>query len=223
MYLLYFIIPALCMIPVGIYNYFYLKRMAKFWNINTEKRAVRIGIIMLDLCLVALSVNVWGMGALIVLHVIAISVCMELVNLICKRYRRWSYVYQSGLVPILLAAVILVCGYWNMRNVVEMDYKVYTDKNIRDKGYRVAMIADLHYGTTMNQEKLYKYCDTITKQNPDMVVLCGDIVDESTTFYRCKRRYIHLALLRVLMVLIMYMEITTKTIIQRIHIIQLNS
>jgi len=182
MYLLYFLIPALCMIPIGIYIYFYLMRMAKFWNINIEKKVVRIGIIMLTVFVVALSVNLWGSGALILLHMIVISVCMELINLICRRYKRWRAVYQSGLVPILLATVILVYGYCNIRNVVETNYSVYTDKGIRDKGYRVAIIADLHYGITMNKEKLYEYCDVIAKQNPDIVVLCGDIVDENTTF-----------------------------------------
>lgn len=186
MYLLYFLIPSICMIPMGIYIYFYLKRMAKFWHMNTEKKAVRIVIIVLTVCLVVLSINIWGIGALIVLHVIAISLCMELINLICKRYRRWRYVYKSGLVPILLAAVILVCGYWNMNNVVGKDYTVYTHKAIRSQGYRVAMIADLHYGITMNQQELHKYCDDITKQKPDIVVLCGDIVDENTTFSQMK-------------------------------------
>ncbi|GKX65255.1 metallophosphoesterase [Inconstantimicrobium mannanitabidum] len=182
MYLLFFLIPALCMIPIGVYIYFYLRRMAKFWGINIESKLVRVGIIILTLCLVALSVNIWGMGALIVLHVVAIALSMELINLVCKRYKKWSKIYQSGLIPILLAALIIAYGYWNMRNMVETDYKIYTDKHIQGKGYRIAMITDLHYGTTMNKEKLQKYCDEITKQNPDMVVLGGDIVDENTTF-----------------------------------------
>ncbi|MBM6838628.1 metallophosphoesterase, partial [Clostridium saudiense] len=60
-------------------------------------------------------------------------------------------------------------------------YKIYTSKNIRDEGYRVAMISDLHYGTVMNSEKLKKACEKIEKSNPDIVVLCGDIVDEKTS------------------------------------------
>lgn len=181
MYLLYFLISALFMILIGIYIYFYLIRMAKFWKINVEKKTARVGVIVLTGFVIALSINVWGSGAIILMHVVAISICTELINLICRRYKRWRGVYQSGLIPILLAAIILAYGYCNMENVVETNYKVYTDKGIRDNGYRVAMIADLHYGITMNQEKLNEYCDDITKQSPDIVVLCGDIMDENTT------------------------------------------
>lgn len=182
MNLIYFLIPASVMILIGIYFYFYLIRMAKFWKMNVEKKVVKIGIIALTVILIALSFNIWGSGAIILLHVFVISIFMELINLICKRYKRWSSVYQSGFVPISFAAIILIYGYFNMMNVVQTNYKVYTDRGMRDKGYRVAMIADLHYGANMNQEKLYEYCDVIAKQNPDIVVLCGDIIDEDTTY-----------------------------------------
>jgi predicted MPP superfamily phosphohydrolase len=43
------------------------------------------------------------------------------------------------------------------------------------------MIADLHFGTSMGEEKLKKYCSDIEEKKPDLVVLCGDIVDQNTT------------------------------------------
>ena len=48
------------------------------------------------------------------------------------------------------------------------------------------MISDLHYGTVMNREKLQAVCNDIEEAEPDIVVLCGDIVDEKTTIEQMK-------------------------------------
>ncbi|MBM6861802.1 metallophosphoesterase family protein [Clostridium saudiense] len=135
------------------------------------------------------SLRDFGVGIVVLLHIITISLLMDFINYILRligrrknlTYHKWSIVYDSGIVPIILSAIILIYGYWNMNNIVEKDYKIYTSKNIRDEGYRVAMISDLHYGTVMNSEKLKKACEKIEKSNPDIVVLCGDIVDEKTS------------------------------------------
>ena len=69
----------------------------------------------------------------------------------------------------------------NMGNVVEKDYTVYTDKEIREEGYRVALVSDLHYGITLNKSQLEDKCAEIEAAQPDLVVLCGDIFDERTS------------------------------------------
>lgn len=98
-----------------------------------------------------------------------------------RGFARWKKVYSCGLVPLLCLALSMGYGYWNMAHVVETDYTVTTTKNIRQEGYRVALISDLHFGTTMDAEKLQAQCDEIGAAQPDLIVLCGDIVDESTT------------------------------------------
>ena len=116
------------------------------------------------------------------------SLLMDFINyilkLISKRkditFNRWNNVYNLGIIPVILTIIILVYGYWNINNIVKKDYTVYTNKAIRAEGYRIAMISDLHYGNVMNKNKLEKACSEIDKVEPDIVVLCGDIVDEKT-------------------------------------------
>ncbi|MDO5520153.1 MAG: metallophosphoesterase [bacterium] len=181
MFILYILIPLLVMIPVGIYLYFYLLRMAEFFHLDRKKKWVKRTAGAIAIVLMIISVNVFGIGSVAILHVVVISLIMEGINRLVKEKKVWKNVYRSGLVPILLTAIILTYGFFNIRNVVETDYSVYTEKDIRQEGYRVAMISDLHYGTTMNEKKLQSYCDKISQEKPDLVVLCGDIVDEDTT------------------------------------------
>ena len=42
------------------------------------------------------------------------------------------------------------------------------------------LLSDLHYGVSMNDEQLQKVADRISRENPDIVVLDGDIVDDPT-------------------------------------------
>ncbi|MCD2501076.1 metallophosphoesterase [Clostridium sp. NSJ-145] len=194
MNILYFIIPALLMILLSIYLYYYIARALRRVKVDVKKNQVKLIIISLVLIIMYFSLRDLGIGIVVLLHIVVLALVMDLLNYIFKilskrntiAFNKWRTVYESGIVPIILTAIILAYGYWNMNDIVEKDYKIYTNKNIRDEGYRVAMISDLHYGTVMNREKLQAVCNDIEEAEPDIVVLCGDIVDEKTTVEQMK-------------------------------------
>ena len=62
---------------------------------------------------------------------------------------RWDGLYRCGIIPILCTALTVGYGYWNMNHVIRTDYRIKTEKDIRDQGYVIALVSDLHYGTTM--------------------------------------------------------------------------
>lgn len=95
-------------------------------------------------------------------------------------------IYNSGIIPIILTGIFITYGCINAKNVIEKEYNIYTDKNIRNEGYKVNFISDLHFGTTMSNNELQKYCDNISQRNVDIVILGGDIVDENTTLKQMK-------------------------------------
>lgn len=194
MNILYFIIPALLMILLSIYLYYYIARALRRVKVDVKKNQVKLIIIALVLIIMYFSLRDLGIGIVVLLHIVVLALVMDLLNYIFKilskrntiAFNKWRTVYESGIVPIILTAIILAYGYWNMNDIVEKDYKIYTNKNIREEGYRVAMISDLHYGTVMNREKLQAVCNDIEESEPDIVVLCGDIVDEKTTIEQMK-------------------------------------
>lgn len=192
--IIYLILAIILLIPVGVYLYFYFLRTAEFWGVKNRTIKIKVMAGFLAFCAAAWSINLFGFGSLVVLHVVAASLFLEMINLLyTKVYRKeavkftvWNKAYRSGLVPIILTTLILVYGYFNMQDVLETHYTVHTSKAIPRKGYRIALIADLHFGTTMNDKKLKKYCEKIEEKKPDVVVLCGDIVDERTTLKQMK-------------------------------------
>lgn len=194
MNILYFIIPTLLMILLSIYLYYYIARALRRVKVDVKKNRVKLIIIALVLIIMYFSLRDLGIGIVVLLHIVVLALVMDLLNYIFKilskrntiTFNKWRTIYESGIVPIILTAIILAYGYWNMNDIVEKDYKIYTNKNIREEGYRVAMISDLHYGTVMNREKLQAVCNDIEEAEPDIVVLCGDIVDEKTTIEQMK-------------------------------------
>ena len=168
--------------------YLYLLHILEFFRANGKSWVVRGAAALAALAGVLACGNIWNLEAAVLLHGAALIVLVDLVNLIGKAvgkasghtFPRWRKVYRSGVVPLAATVLVLGFAYWNMETIVETGYTVYTPKEIRPEGYRIAMISDLHYNTTMDREKLEEQCRRIQETQPDLLVLCGDLVDENT-------------------------------------------
>ena len=77
-------------------------------------------------------------------------------------------------------AGVLGYGFWNMRHIVQTEYEIDVEKDVPETGIRIAAFSDLHLGLNMDAEKLAEYCAEIEAEQPDMLLLAGDIFDEST-------------------------------------------
>lgn len=162
--------------------------MAEVIGVNRKSKRVHLLTIILSGAILYLVIKFIGYGLVFLTHVLVIAWIIDGIHFLLKklskrygensRYQKW---HKSGLLPIFLTVIILFYGFFNMGNVVETNYTVNTKKPIRQVGYTIAMISDLHYPTTMNKETLASYCQEISEKNPDLVVLCGDIVDERTS------------------------------------------
>lgn len=183
-----FFLMLIVMIPVGVFFYFYYRRTLLFWSRREENRGIRIVSILLAVCTVAASANMFYTPALVFLHVGAVQLVWQLLYLLIRKIKAdWvkdksvlDRVYRCGLVPWLVMAVILSYGYFHMKDVNKKEYSIATEKEVAG-GYKIAMLSDLHFGTTMNVSKLKEYCAQISAEKPDFIALCGDIVDERTT------------------------------------------
>lgn len=172
---------------IGIYMYHFIKRILNLLFKNKNSKYKRIINILLTVIIMIPTLSMSTMWVLLViLHVLVISLIMDLIHFItCKVSKKkkegFEKLYNSGVIPIIISSIILSYGYINMHTVVKTNYTMYTDKAIRDNGYKVAFISDLHYGVSMNGEELKEKCSRLEKEKADFIILGGDIVDESTT------------------------------------------
>ncbi len=87
-------------------------------------------------------------------------------------------VYWQGWLAVLTSVIYLVAGYFFGNHVWQKDYVLQTKKQVGV--IRIAMIADIHLGTTFDAEGFEKHLRTIQGQDPDLLLIAGDFVDDST-------------------------------------------
>jgi len=175
---------------VALYLYARLLRAAKTLGAGTHRLRWRLLTALAVAVLSYLAIQITTLPAIVILHVFMLSVLLQcgdiLLRLLFRRqYNKhlsvWKWLLDTSLLPLVLAAALLIYGYFNMMNIVPTRYTVYTDKAIRPEGYRVALIADVHFGVSLDEKKLLDVADRISAEQADLVVLCGDIIDSSIT------------------------------------------
>ncbi len=87
-------------------------------------------------------------------------------------------IHWQGWLAIAASILYLGAGYYLCVSVVEKDYNLTTNKNITP--LKVAMIADSHIGTTFDGDGFASHMAVIEAQEPDILLISGDFVDDST-------------------------------------------
>lgn len=126
-------------------------------------------------------------GRLWMLVLLHLSACLLLTQLadfvIRKRFPSapvWSWLYRFSVLPVVLTAGMLTYGYFNINTIVRTEYTVSTEKPVPPGGYTVALLSDIHFGNAATLPLMEQVMDRIRREQPDLILLGGDIVDENT-------------------------------------------
>lgn len=118
--------------------------------------------------------------AIIMIHYFIIWLFMDIIFIIIKKIRKKDFKhYISGIITIIFVSIYIGIGIYNVYDVKVTKYYFKTDK-LNNK-YKVALISDSHIGTTFHAEEFNNYLKEIEKSNPDILLIAGDFVDDSTT------------------------------------------
>ncbi len=83
-----------------------------------------------------------------------------------------------GTICFVLIAVISAIGIWNAGTIRRTEYEVTVDKRAGNLDtLRVILVADLHLGYSIGSWNMKKMVQKINAQEPDLVVIAGDIFD----------------------------------------------
>lgn len=174
---MYLYMGLIAVIPGIIYFTYFINRFLRtILNIHTNFLIMFvIGLVILVLSIPAMNtLEIYGV---VYYHLLVIMIILELLNIYLKRYSIYRITFTTGILGIVVLALVLGYGYYNIKHVVATDY--YLSSNKIDN-LKIIEIADLHMSTSMNVNELQKYCDEMSLLNADLVVLTGDIFDENT-------------------------------------------
>ena len=194
--IIWFILPIICLIAAAIYLYQKIKAAVLCFATRWLPKNQRIITIVVTLLLIVPAIRIFGIWFIVLLHLIVFLLITDGIVIIIKKSRKnknWSGVckkiYCSGVIAVVLTAVVIGYGRYNIFHVVRTEYTLQTQKDLQTEGYRLVLLSDLHYGVSMSDEQLQKVADRISRENPDIVVLDGDIVDENTTSEQMKSAF----------------------------------
>lgn len=186
----FFIVPGVLAVLVGVYVYFLIKRLLGFYGFNREKSWVKSLNILAALAAAFYCRRIFGISAIIILHIVVIWACCDVAALLLRRFvgerlisgsfgSLLQKLYGSGFLPLALAGSLLGYGCFNMGRIQQTCYTVNTSKQVRP--YRLLFLSDLHYATVQKPEVFKAKLAEINACKPDIVILGGDIVDESAS------------------------------------------
>lgn len=166
-----------------------VSRMKKygFWWKIAEKKKEMSGKVKTLISLLALVLIFCGtvfaaglMNAVIILiHLVLFLGICDVLFMIIKTVRKkeWKH-YYSGAAAVVLTAVYLSYGYYNAEHVSRTEYSLVSERLSGE--LKIVQFADAHVGTTFDGKGILKYIEIMNEEDPDIVLITGDFIDDST-------------------------------------------
>lgn len=126
----------------------------------------------------------WINAIICLIHLALIWLVCDGVNVLIFRLRKTqekTKLYYAGAAALLITTLVLIAAWHYAHYVYETDYELTTQKDIGQEPLRIAMISDSHIGATFHYEEFAKHMERIEDQNPDVLIIAGDFVDDDTT------------------------------------------
>ncbi|MBQ6586730.1 MAG: metallophosphoesterase [Coriobacteriales bacterium] len=172
---------------VGIFGIVYLSHaIGRFGFIKRiageNERAswlIRLAIVLLCFGFFALLLSVLD-AALIVVHLLFFWLVFDLIFwLIRKKTGKELRINWPGWLALLVTTVYLTVGYIQCVHVWKTEYSLQTNKDVGE--LRIAVISDSHLGNVADGEGFASHLDVIMQQEPDLILIAGDLVDDAST------------------------------------------
>ena len=135
-----------------------------------------------------------GTGWLIfTLYMVLLLGCFDLIRLISKSLAPYSFFLSVSFTICLLAA-----GYYRYQHpVIKIVNLVIGKQTVTNEAtMKIVAISDVHLGHGTTKSKLQKYVEMINQQDPDVILICGDLIDNSIVPVRNQRMHEELSTLK---------------------------
>lgn len=135
-------------------------------------------IVLLSFAAAAFALNLMN-AVVCLLHFVVLWLFCDLASALVSRLRKQPFRrYYAGYAAVTLSLAALAAGWYLNHRVWVTAYTIESEKAVSD--LRIVLFADSHIGTTFDGEGFAEHVRTMQKQNPDLVVIAGDFVDDGT-------------------------------------------
>lgn len=108
-----------------------------------------------------------------------ISIICNILSLALKR----RFTKTIGSLALIVLATLFAVGQYNAFHPVVKHLTIDRHEKSQVKQLKIVLAADLHLGILSNKKHLENFIQLSNKENPDVVVLGGDIVDDSPKWF----------------------------------------
>ncbi|WP_105615496.1 metallophosphoesterase [Vallitalea okinawensis] len=173
MFIVFAIILMILVVFMAIYFYKFYKNEYKLTDSKIKKS------VMIFTGFTLIGIMIRGVVTGIIVFIILFFSTL-LFNGLGKYFKGIKLADFSLILGILLTGIIILVGVFTAYDVKQTSYSITTDKMEEGEKLSIAMIADVHLGVSITSINIEKYAKEIEKQKPDIVLLVGDIFDDST-------------------------------------------
>ena len=94
--------------------------------------------------------------------------------------RVWRTVWAGGLLAWAVTLAWMLFARWRADKLCTTTYRLTTKKRLPGGRLRIVQVSDLHAGSTMHAGRARELAERLAALEPDLLVLTGDIYDETT-------------------------------------------
>lgn len=109
-----------------------------------------------------------------------LSIICNIISLLVKR----RFTKTIGTLAMATLVTLFAIGQYNAFHPVVKHMTIDRPEKSQVKQLKIVLAADLHLGILSNKEHLKNFVQLSNKENPDVVILAGDIVDDSPKWYK---------------------------------------
>lgn len=123
-------------------------------------------------------------SVIILIHLTVFWIVADLLTMLFTKRgkeKKRTEPYVAAWIAVGACVIYFVIGYFCAHQVFRKEYTITTAKDLGTQKIRVALIADCHIGSTFDGEGFAKHLAEIEKMKPDVLVIVGDYVDDSST------------------------------------------
>lgn len=118
-------------------------------------------------------------ATVIILHLMLFAALYGIIIRVAEKISKRSFkINWRGHLTFITTIVYLSIAYFLCNNVWRTHYDIKTDK--LKENVKIALITDSHLSTTLDGDEFEKYLNDIACEKPDIILISGDFVDDST-------------------------------------------